>query len=123
MAVVGLSPNPDRPSYRVASYLKEQGYKIIPVNPNAERILGEYCYPNLSSITEPVDVVNIFRRSDEVVSIVEEALKLGTRAIWMQEGVVSEVAAARAREAGLLVVMDRCILKEHTKLRKQRKSS
>jgi predicted CoA-binding protein len=123
VAVVGLSPNPDRPSYRVASYLKEQGYKIIPVNPNAERILGEYCYPNLSSITEPVDVVNIFRRSDEVVSIVEDAIKIGAKAVWMQEGVVSEKAAVRAKGAGLLVVMDRCILKEHTKLRKQRISS
>lgn len=113
IAIVGLSPNPNRPSHEVASYLIKQGYKIIPVNPNAREILGERCYPNLSSIPEPVDVVDIFRRSEEVPAIVEEAIKIGAKAIWMQEGIINEEGAARAKEAGLMVVMDRCMLKEH----------
>lgn len=117
VAVVGLSPNPDRPSYRVASYLKEQGYKIIPVNPTTGEILGEVSYPDLSSIPETVDVVDIFRRSEEVPAIVEDAIKIGAKVVWMQEGIINEEAATRAREAGLLVVMDRCMLKEHQKLR------
>jgi len=116
--VVGLSPKPDRPSYRVASYLKENGYKIIPVNPKEGEIFGEVCYPDLSSILESVDVVDIFRRSEEVMAIVEEAIKIRAKAIWMQEGVISEEAATRAKEAGLLVVMDRCMLKEHQQLKK-----
>ena len=118
VAVVGLSAKPDRPSYRVASYLKENGYKIIPVNPGEAEILGEVCYPDLSSIPEPVDVVDIFRRAEEVSAIVEEAIKIGVKAVWMQEGVINEEAAARAREAGLAVVMDRCMFKEHRKLQK-----
>ncbi len=118
VAVVGLSPNPHRPSYVVASYLKENGYKIIPVNPKAERILGEVCYPDLSSIPEPVDVVDIFRRSEEVPPIVEETIKIKAKAVWMQDGVINEQAAARARGAGLLVVMDNCMLREHRKLKK-----
>jgi len=116
VAVVGLSPNPDRPSYRVASYLKEQGYRIIPVNPTAEEIMGEVSYPDLASIPEPIDVVDIFRRSEEVPAIVEDAIKIGAKAVWMQEGVINEQAAVRAREAGLLVVMDKCMFKEHQKL-------
>ncbi len=116
IAMVGLSPNPDRPSYGVANHLKENGYKIIPVNPGVREVLGEPSYPDLSSIPEPVDVVDIFRRSEEVAGIVEEAIKIGAKAVWMQEGVIDEQAAARAREAGLLVVMDRCMLKEHRKL-------
>jgi predicted CoA-binding protein len=119
VAVVGLSSKPDRPSYRVASYLKEQGYKIIPVNPAEKEILGELCYPDLASIPESVDVVDVFRRSEEVLPIVEEAIKIGAKAVWMQEGVINEEAAARAREAGLVVVMDRCMRKEHRKLEKQ----
>lgn len=119
VAVVGLSPNPDRPSHGVASYLKKQGYRIIPVNPQAREILGEVCYPDLASIPEPVDVVDIFRRSEEVPAIVEEAIKIGAKAIWMQEGVINKEAAVRAKEAGLLVVMDRCMLKEHQKLHKE----
>ena len=115
-AVVGLSAKPDRPSYRVASYLKENGYKIIPVNPMTGEILGEVCYPDLSSIPEPVDAVDIFRRAEEVPVIVEEAIRIGARAVWMQEGVINEQAATRAKEAGLLVVMDRCMFKEHQKL-------
>ena len=116
IAMVGLSPKSDRPSYRVASYLKEQGYKIIPVNPTANEILGETSYPDLSSIPEPVDVADIFRRSEEVSAIVDEAIKKKVKAVWMQEGVINEEAAVRAKNAGLLVVMDRCMLKEHQKL-------
>ncbi len=106
IAVVGLSPNPERPSHGVAKYLKEQGYRIIPVNPNAIEVLGEKCYPNLSAIPEAVDTVEIFRRSEEVPPIVDEAIKIKARAIWMQDGVTHEEAAKKARDAGLLVVMD-----------------
>ncbi len=116
VAVVGASANPERPSYRVASYLAEHGYHIIPVNPNAQQILGKTSYPSLSSIPEPVEVVDIFRRSEEVIPIVEEAIKIGAKAVWMQEGVINEEAAAKARDAGLLVVMDKCMLKEHSHL-------
>ncbi len=116
VAVVGLSAKPDRPSFRVADYLKEHGYKIIPVNPMEKEILGEVCYPDLSSIPEKVDVVDIFRRPEDVPPIVDEAIKIGAKVVWMQEGIVSEVAAEKAREAGCIVVMDRCIKKEHQKL-------
>jgi predicted CoA-binding protein len=119
VAVVGLSAKPDRPSYKVASYLKEQGYKIIPVNPAEKQILGELCYPDLASVPELVDVVDVFRRSEEVLPIVEEAIRIGAKAVWMQEGVINKEAAARAREAGLLVVMDKCMRKEYLKLKKQ----
>lgn len=120
IAVVGLSPKPDRPSYRVASYLKGQGCRIIPVNTYASEILGETCYPDLRSIPEQVDVVDIFRRSERVPAIVEEAIEIGAKAVWMQEGVINEEAATRAREAGLLVVMDKCMLKEHRKLQRNK---
>jgi len=116
IAVVGLSPKSDRPSYRVASYLKEQGYRIIPVNPMEKEVLGEICYTDITSIPESVDVVDIFRSSEEVLPIVEEAIKIGAKVVWMQEGVINDEAAARARKAGLLVVMDKCMLKEHQKL-------
>ena len=119
IAVVGLSPNPDRPSYRVASYLKEQGYRIIPVNPGAKEILEEVCYPDLGSIPEPVDVVDIFRRSEDVPTIVEAAIDIKAKAVWMQEGVTNEAAAARAREAGLSVVMNKCMRKEHQEMQKR----
>jgi len=119
IAVVGLSPKPDRPSYRVASYLKEQGYRIIPVNPAEKEILGEPCYPDLASIPESIDVVDIFRRSEEMLPIVEEAIRIGAKAVWMQEGVTNEEAANRAGEAGLMVVMDKCMRKEHRKLNKR----
>jgi predicted CoA-binding protein len=121
VAVVGLSPKANRPSLKVAAYLKEQGYRIIPVNPQEHEILGELSYPDLDSIPVPVDVVDIFRRSKLVPPIVEEAIKIRAKAVWMQEGVINEDAAERAREAGLKVVMDRCMLKEHKKLEKQRK--
>lgn len=116
VAVVGLSPDASRPSFRVANYLKQQGYTIIPVNPSVEEIMGEKCYPDLLSIKNKPDIVDIFRRSDAIEPIVEEAIKIGAKAVWMQEGVVNETAGKRAEEAGLLVVMDRCMLKEHMKL-------
>ena len=117
VAVVGLSSNPERHSYKVASYLKEQGYRIIPVNPRENTVLGEAAYPDLSSIPGPVDVVDVFRRPEDVPAIVEQAIKIGARAVWMQEGIVSEAAAAQAREAGLLVVMDKCMFKQHRELK------
>ena len=117
VAVVGLSPKPERPSHRVATYLREQGYRIIPVNPKEKEILGETSYPDLASIPDPIEVVEIFRGSEEVLPIVEEAVKAGAKAIWMQEGVINEEAAASAREAGLMVIMDKCMLKEHIRLR------
>ncbi len=116
VAVVGLSSDPEKPSYGIARYLAEQGYNIIPVNPNAQEILGRASYPDLSSIPEKVDVVEIFRRSEDVMSIVEEAIKIGARAVWMQEGIVNEEATAKARDAGLLVVMDKCMFKEHQRM-------
>ena len=116
VAVVGLSPKPDRPSYVVARYLQAQGYRIIPVNPNAQEILGEKAYPTVLSIPEKVDIVDIFRRPEEVPPVVEEAIKIGARVVWMQEGIVNEAAAQRAKEAGLKVVMDRCLKKEHQRL-------
>ena len=116
IAIVGLSPKPDRPSYRVAKYLKGQGYRIIPVNPGEKEILGELSYLDLSSIPEPVDVVDIFRRSEEVLPLVEEAIKSRAKAVWMQEGVINEQAAAQAQDAGLLVIMNKCMRKEHLKI-------
>jgi predicted CoA-binding protein len=116
VAIVALSTKPDRPSYGVASYLMEHGYRIIPVNPKEKQILREPSYPDLGSIPEPVDVVDIFRRPEEVPGIVDEAIRMGAKAVWMQEDVINEGAAAKAREAGLLVVMDRCMKKEHQRM-------
>lgn len=116
IAVVGLSANEERPSYGVAAYLKEHGYRIIPVNPKEKSILGERCSPSLASFDEKIDIVDIFRRSDDVESVVDEAIQVGARVVWMQEGVVNEQAACKARGAGLEVVMDKCIKKEHQKL-------
>ena len=106
IAVVGISPRPERPSHYVARYLQEQGYRIIPVNPTLETVLGERCYPDLKSVPERVDMVNIFRRSEHVGPIVDDAIAIGAKYVWMQDGVVDHDAAARAREAGLSVVMD-----------------
>lgn len=114
IAVVGLSSNPARPSYGVASYMKAQGYRVIPVNPNETNVLGEPAYPSLAAAPGTIDLVNIFRKSEDVSPIIEEAIACGAKAVWMQEGVINEQAAVRARESGLLVVMDRCWLKEHT---------
>jgi uncharacterized protein len=116
IAVVGLSGKRFRPSYGVADYMLRNGYRIIPVNPFEETVLGEKCYPNLDSIPERVDIVDIFRRPEFVPEIVEAAIRIGARAVWMQEGVVHEEAAERARAAGLEVVMDRCILKDHRRM-------
>ena len=113
IAVVGLSGKRYRPSYGVAEYLQRSGYRIIPVNPEETEVLGERCYPDLDSVPGPVDVVDIFRRSEFVPEIVEAAIRKGAKVVWMQEGVIHEEAALRAREAGLIVVMDRCILKDH----------
>jgi hypothetical protein len=113
IAMVGLSSNPARPSYRVAAYMQSQGRRVIPVNPNETHILGEPAYPSLAAVPNTIDLVNIFRKSEDVLPIVEEAIERGAKAVWMQEGIINEQAAVRAREAGLLVVMDRCWLKEH----------
>ena len=116
VAVVGISPRDDRPSYRVARYLQEQGYRIIPVNPRETEVLGEPCYPDLCSVPEAVEVVDVFRRARLVPRLVAEALYVGAKVVWMQEGIVHEAAARRARAAGLEVVMDRCMMVEHRKL-------
>ena len=116
IAVVGLSDKPLRPSYGVSGYMQEQGYRIIPVNPLAVEVLGEKAYARLEDVPEHIDIVDIFRRSEYVPAIVESAIRVGASAVWMQEGVVHEEAARKAREAGLTVVMDRCILKEHRRL-------
>ena len=121
IAVVGISNKLGRPSLTVASYLKGQGYRIIPVNPTIQDVNGEKCYPDLTSIAEKVDVVDIFRKPADVLPVVEEAVRIGAKAVWMQEGIVSEEAARRAREAGLLVVMDKCMLKEHSRLKREGK--
>ena len=115
IAVVGLSSRKFRPSYGVAEYLQSAGYRIIPVNPSETEVLGEKCYARLEDIPERVDIVDIFRRSEAVPEIVDAAIRIGARAVWMQEGVMHAEAAERARQAGLLVVMDTCILKEHIK--------
>jgi predicted CoA-binding protein len=114
IAIVGLSANPARPSYGVASYMKTQGYRVIPVNPNETNVLGEPAYPSLTAVPGTIDLVNIFRKSEDVLPIVEEAITHGAKAIWMQEGVSNEQAAICARASGVHVVMDRCWLKEHT---------
>jgi uncharacterized protein len=116
IAIVGLSANHDRPSYRVAHYLKKNGYTIIPVNPGEKMILDETCYPSVGSIPCRVEVVDIFRNPEDVMPIVIEAIKIGANTIWMQEGVINEEAANKAREAGLKIVMNKCMLKEHQKL-------
>ena len=116
IAVVGLSANWHRPSYFAAKYLLDHGYRVIPVNPRYQEVLGQRCYPSVSEIPEKVDVVDIFRRAAEVPPLVEEAIAVGARVVWMQLGVVHEEAAARARQAGLDVVMDRCMKIEYARL-------
>ena len=113
IAVVGLSDRPLRPSHGVSAYMQAQGYRIIPVNPLIEESLGERAYPSLRDVPEKIDLVNVFRRPEYVDEIVEQAIQLKIPAIWLQEDVINEPAAARARQAGMFVVMDRCILKEH----------
>jgi uncharacterized protein len=116
IAVVGLSSRRSRPSYGVSEYMQAHGYRIIPINPNETEVLGEKCRATLDEIPEPVDIVDIFRRSEFVPEIVDAAIRVGAKGVWMQEGVVHEQAAAKARAAGLEVVMDHCILKEHRKM-------
>jgi predicted CoA-binding protein len=116
IAVVGISDNPMRPSYGVAAYMQSQGYRIIPVNPDVDSVLGEKAYPSLLDVPGQIDIVDIFRRSEYVQPIVDQAIQKGVLAIWMQETVVEEEAAKKAREQGIVVVMDRCILKEHRNL-------
>lgn len=115
IAVVGLSSNPHRPSYSVASYMQRQGYRVIPVNPNETEVLGEKAYPALANVPDEIDLVDVFRRSDEAGRAVDEAIAIGAKAVWLQEGVIDHEAAQRAFAAGLLVVMDRCWLKEHVR--------
>ena len=116
IAVVGLSSKRMRPSYGVSEYMQQAGYRIIPVNPAETEVLGEKAYPDLDSVPVPVDLVNILRRSELVPPVVDAAIRIGAKAIWMQEDVVHEEAAEKARAAGLIVVMDRCVLKEHRKI-------
>ncbi|HZR58419.1 MAG TPA: CoA-binding protein [Terriglobales bacterium] len=113
IAVVGLSNSPLRPSHGVSAYMQTHGYRIIPVNPKIKGSLGEKAYSSLSDVPEKIDLVNIFRRPEFVEEVVDQAIQLKVPAIWMQEGVIHEKAAAKARKAGILVIMDRCILKEH----------
>ncbi|MDQ2691681.1 MAG: CoA-binding protein [Chloroflexota bacterium] len=116
IASVGLSSNQEKESYWIASYLKEQGYRLIPVNPTADEILGEKAYPDLESIPEKIDVVQVFRRSEDVPPVVDSAIKAGAKVVWMQAGIVNEEAARKAREAGLEVVMDACMRITHQRL-------
>ncbi|MEW6093089.1 MAG: CoA-binding protein [Chloroflexota bacterium] len=116
IASVGASSNPEKVSYGVVVYLIEHGYHVIPVNPAAFEILGEKSYPDLASIPEKVDVVQVFRRPEDVPPVVEAAIQIGAKVVWMQEGIVNEAAAAQAEAAGLKVVMDRCMMKAHRRL-------
>jgi predicted CoA-binding protein len=116
IAVVGLSPDPGKASHGVARYLKERGYRIIPVNPGAEEILGEKAYPNLSAIPEPVDIVDIFRPPAAVPAIIDEAVRIGAKVAWMQEGITHAEAARQGEAAGLVVIQNRCLMKEHFRL-------
>ena len=116
IASVGLSGNQEKESYWIASYLKDQGYHVIPVNPTATEILGEKAYPNLESVPEKIDVVQVFRRPEDVPPVVDAAIKAGAKVVWMQEGIVHEEAAQKARQAGLQVVMDTCMRATHRRL-------
>jgi predicted CoA-binding protein len=116
IAVVGLSDRPDRDSFRVAAYLQAAGYRIIPVNPTVTTVLGEKAYARLTDIPEPVDLVDIFRRPDAVPEIVDDAIAIGAKAVWMQIGIVHNAAAEKARAAGLVVVMNKCLMVEHRRL-------
>lgn len=113
IAVVGLSDSPLRPSHGVSAYMQMQGYKIIPVNPTISEALGQKCYPSLLDVPEKIDIVNIFRRPEYVEEIVDQAIQLKIPAVWMQEEVINERAAEKARKTGMFVAMDLCILKEH----------
>jgi len=116
IASVGLSSNPEKESFWIVKYLQDQGYRIIPVNPTADEILGEKAYPDLESVPEKIDVVQVFRKPEDVPSVVDSAIKVGAKAVWMQEGIVHKEAAQKAREAGLQVVMDACMRVTHRRL-------
>lgn len=116
VAVVGCSPKPERPSHFVAAFLKEHAYRVIPVNPGQTAILGEKCFPTLSAIPEPVDVVDVFRRSAEVLPVIEEAIRIKAKALWLQDGITHPEGEALARRAGLLVVSDDCMLRRYYQL-------
>jgi predicted CoA-binding protein len=115
IAVVGLSDSPFRPSHGVSAYMQAQGYKIVPVNPTIESALGENSYPSLLDVKEKIDIVDVFRRNEFVPGVVDQAIQLKVPVIWLQEGVIHEAAAEKARKAGITVIMDKCILKEHRK--------
>jgi uncharacterized protein len=115
IAVVGLSSNSYRPSHGVAEYMQRKGYKVIPVNPNETQVLGEKAYPALDKVAEKIDLVDVFRRSEEAGAVVDDAIRIKAKAVWLQEGVIDEAAAMRARKAGLLVVTDKCWLKEYAR--------
>lgn len=115
IAVVGLSSDPSRTSYAIAGYLQRQGYEIIPINPNEAEVLGERAYASLGDLPEPPDAVDVFRRAEFVGDVVDEAIAAGVKAIWIQSGIINVEAARRAREAGLITVMDRCIMVEHSR--------
>ncbi len=123
IAVVGLSSNPFRPSNSVAAFMKENGYRIIPVNPNETEVLGEKAFPDLSSVGEKIDLVSVFRRSEKAGEVVDEAIRMGAKAVWLQEGVIDEAAAKRAESAGLMVVMDRCWARDFAKYKRNRFST
>jgi hypothetical protein len=119
IAVVGLSSNPMRPSFSVAKYMQDAGYKIIPVNPNEREVLGEKSYARLEDVPEQIEIVDVFRREEDVPPVVESAVRVGAKVVWMQLGIQNERAAEQAREAGLIVVADACVLIEHRKRRKE----
>ena len=119
IAVVGLSSDPNRPSHGVASYMRSHGYKVIAVNPNETEVFGERAYSSLADVPDKIDLVDVFRRSSEAGGAVDEAIALGVKAVWLQDGVIDEAAAERAHEAGLLVVMDRCWLRDHARASRQ----
>ncbi len=116
IAVVGLSPSPDRPSHRVASYLQTHGYRVVPVNPRATSILGEVCHPSLSAIGETIDLVNVFRNPEDCPEIARQAVSVGAKALWLQLGIVSNEAAQIAEAGGLIAIMDRCTMVEHARM-------
>ena len=116
IASVGLSSNPQKESYGIALYLRDQGYRVIPVNPTTSEVFGEKSYPDLESVPEKIDVVQVFRKPEDVPPVVDDAIKVGAKVVWMQEGIVNEEAAQKAREAGLQVVMDACMRATHQRL-------
>lgn len=116
IAIVGLSPKESRPSNMVARYLLDAGYKVYPVNPGQTEILGQICYPDLLSLPDPIDIVDIFRRSEDVLPVVEQAVEIVTKAVWMQQGIINNIAAELAKSNGIFVIMDRCIKVDHSNL-------